>query len=414
MSNAPSVQRYRSVYLLASVWLIATTALHIWINAVIYPTGIYWLSYYFGNYQFGFVRRGLGGQIVALFPDEHYFTAAYTMLWASTAVWLIGLSVLMYVVWTSGMRSERKVMLALLIPVLPFAVSYGLYSPHPELFAMAALIALSIALTKVQTARARVLWSAGYGLLVAVLTFVHEGIPLALGLGAVLAIVVLPGGTGVGERRFCSALAVVPGLIALVVITLFGRRDVGQLLCQQVPHRMMENPYAIAESRELTLQYVLGQIESTSDYHDWICATVGATADEGPIAALRMVANFGFVPLLNSFIVGVLFFGVTMWAIGFVSDVPVTQMYAQLRDRMWLPALAALMVLPLFLAGLDWTRWWVLITADVAIVYLLYAVGRPEVDRPPTKRTVTVFVVLVVILAVVPTGATLHVGGASF
>lgn len=414
MSTSRTAQKYRPVYLLVSVWLVVTTALHIWINASVYPTAIYWLSYYFGNYEFGFVRRGLGGELIAQFPDQHYFTVAYTIVWASTAIWFVGLCALMYVIWTSGMRSERKVMLALLIPVLPFAVSYGLYSPHPELFAMTALIAFSIALTRVRTARARVLWSTGYGLLVAVLTLVHEGIPLALGLGAVLAIAVLPSGTGAGERRICSALAVVPGLIGLVVISLFGRRDLGQLLCRQVPHRTMENPYAVANPPELTLKYVLGQIESTSDYQEWICAKMAGTADAGPVEALRMVADFGFVPLLNSFIAGLLFFGVSLWAIGYISGVPVKLLWAQLSDRYWLPVLAASLQLPLFLTGFDWTRWFVLITADVAIVYMLYAIDRPEVDRPPTRRTMTVFVVLVVIFAVVPTGATLHVGGASF
>lgn len=413
MTVPASATRSRTVYALIAGWLAVTTAVHIWINAVLYPTAIYWISYYSPNYDHGFVRRGLGGELIAMFPAEHYFTVAHTIVWASSLIWLGALAVLMYVIVTTGAGSARNIMLALLIPVLPFAVSYGLYSPHPELFAMSALIAFSIALTRVRTPRGRLLWSAGYGVMIAVLTFAHEGIPMALSLGAVLAIVVLAGDAPAGARRVCSALAVLPGVIALIVVTLFGRRDVAHLLCENVPHRMLENPYAIMHSPELVLQYMLGRIESQSDYHDWVCKNAG-THDAGPVDGMKMVLEFGFVPLLNSFIAGLLFFAITVWAIGYLSGVPFSEFRRELRGKRLLPLLSALMVLPLFLAGVDWTRWWVLITANIAIVYLLYVIGRPEVHRPPARRAVPVLVILVVVLAVIPTGAALHVGGPNF
>lgn len=92
-------------------------------------------------------------------------------------------------------------MLALAIPVLPFALSYALYSPHPELFGMSALLAYILGLTRCQTLRATAYLSATYGSVTAVLALLHEAIPLQMALGAVLAIVGQVQGRGVRRRR---------------------------------------------------------------------------------------------------------------------------------------------------------------------------------------------------------------------
>lgn len=62
------------------------------------------------------------------------------------------------------------------------------------------------------------------------------------------------------------------------------------------------------------------------------------------------------------------------------------------------------LMLPVFLTGVDWIRWWVIISFDLSVVFLLYAATQPEVDRAPTRRTLTVFAVGVILLAVVPVG----------
>jgi transposase len=56
--------------------------------------------------------------------------------------------------------------------------------------------------------------SALYGSVTAVLTFVHEAIPLEFALGAVLAELVLASGAGRAVQRTCILLTVVPGLAA--------------------------------------------------------------------------------------------------------------------------------------------------------------------------------------------------------
>jgi hypothetical protein len=42
-------------------------------------------------YTFGFVRRGLAGEFVNLFPTDGYFTTVEILRWASTAVYLTSL-----------------------------------------------------------------------------------------------------------------------------------------------------------------------------------------------------------------------------------------------------------------------------------------------------------------------------------
>jgi hypothetical protein len=308
-------------------------------------------------------------------------------------------------------------MVALLLPVMPFAASYALYSPHPELLAMAALVAFAFALTRYRTQRARLALSTAYGIDIAILAFMHEAIPLALGLGGALAVAVLAGDAAPRARRIYTSLAVLPGLFSIAVIAIFGRRDVASQLCTELPHRGMENPYAASETPQKAIEYVLGHLESRTDFHDWDCSYIGIL-DTGPVDGMRSVANFGFVPLLNSFIGGFILFVLTLWAIGYLSGVSVRTLYIEFRLKfrlkLTLPALALCLTFPLFITGVDWTRWWILITADVAAVYILYVIRRPEAYRPPSGRTVAVFVGLVLVLSVIPTGAALHIGGPNF
>jgi hypothetical protein len=105
------------------------TIVHLSIVTSVFSNAVLFLSYYVVNYRFGFVRRGLAGELISLFPDKQYFTAAYLVLWASITVWLVAL---MWLSVSTGARSERRITLALVVPVLPFAFSYAAYNPHPD------------------------------------------------------------------------------------------------------------------------------------------------------------------------------------------------------------------------------------------------------------------------------------------
>jgi hypothetical protein len=394
--------------------MLGAAALHLAVVLVLYPSEIYWLSYYVNNYEFGFVRRGLGGQLVRMVPEAHYFVAAYTLMWAPVVIWFLTLAVLLRQILAHGVRSNRRVMLALLFPVLPFAFSYAVYTPRPELLAMSALVAFGIVLRGIDSGRRLLRLSATYGAVIAVLAFAHEGIPLMLALGAVLAIIVLPKPVTPRIRRLALALAVGPGLVASLAIGLVARRDVAGRLCELIPRRQIDDPYAASSNLNDYWAYLTGKLESTTDFHDWSCQFGTALIDKSVTDGLRDVATFGFGPLFASTVVGIIYLAATIWAVQRFSGVSFRDFTAPLRGNLAYLGLAAALLVPVFMSGVDWTRWWVLITFDIALVYTLYTVQRPELDEQPPRGTLRVFLVVLAVLCVLPTGAALHVGGENF
>lgn len=402
--------QHRVAHVVVAGWTAAWAVVHLYVVTVGFSNALFWLTYYVPNYRFGFVRRGLGGQIISWLPESYYFAAARTLLWTSTVLWLVSLAVLMWRVKSAGASCERRTMLILAIPVLPFGLSYALYSPHPELFGMAALLAFAAGLTRCRTPRARTVLSAAYGGAIAVLALAHEAIPLQLALGAMLAIVALPDGATRAGTRVCAALAVGPGLVATALVAAFGHREVSAKLCAQLPHGKLDNPWAVVKTPGAAIDYLFGRIENTSDFHDWVCENALPILDADTTAAMHLVASYGAVRLLGSFTLGLLFFLGTMWAICYICAVPIQVLSGAARSNTVLVATAAALYVPIFATGVDWTRWWIIITADVAIVYIVCAGARPEIERAPSHRTVTVFVCAVMALAVLPLGAANNVG----
>lgn len=398
------------VYVLVSTWLVVWGIWHVYFVEAVFPNAILWLHYYAASYEFGFVRRGLGGELIRMLTGDHFFAGAYTVLWTSITVWLIALAVVVWLILSTGYRSERRIMLALLVPVLPFAFSYAIYNPHPELFGMTALVAFSIFLTRAHTSRTRVILSTLYGLTMAVLALIHEAIPLEFALGAVLAIIVLSKNATGATRRICTALAIGPGTVSVLLLAVVGRRDIADQLCAHIPHGMVENPWAVATTPQRVLDYIFGRVESHADYHDWVCEHVTPWFNLDWITSAKLVAVVGFRALFGAFLLGLLFFVATTSMIRYVSAVPVRTFFAELRGNLALPVLASALLVPLFITAVDWTRWWVMITLDVAIVYILYAIDRPEIEQPPSRRNVQVFVCVVLVLAVIPTGSANNIG----
>ena len=104
-----------------------------WVACVIaYDPPIFYFSHYSVDYTLGFVRRGLGGEILDLFPADLYFTVQWTLRWLVSTVFIIGLAAVAWKVALRFGRSERRLMLALLIPVLPFGFARAVFLPLPE------------------------------------------------------------------------------------------------------------------------------------------------------------------------------------------------------------------------------------------------------------------------------------------
>lgn len=84
---------------------------------------------------------------------------------------------------------------------------------------------------------------------------------------------------------------------------------------------------------------------------------------------------------------------------------------AALHGRMTWVTAGLLLVVPVFLTGYDWTRWLTIVAFDIAIVFLLFASRRAEIDQAPTPRTLRLFIVLVIAFALIPVGAVPGFGG---
>jgi hypothetical protein len=375
----------------------------------IVPLDVYWMSYYAVDYTFGFVRRGLAGELVGLVPG-HYFTVTLGLRWLSTAIYLCGLALIAGVVLFGGRRSERRLMVGILIPLLPFGIPFAAYSARPDLFGAAALALFTVVLAFARSRSIALAWCTTYGVVIAALTLVHEAIGLQFALGAVLAIVVLGGALGTARRRGVL-LAVMPGAFTAVAVAAFGKHDVASQLCSAVPHHTMPNPLASITSFPTLAQYVFGGQPSQTDYHDWVCRNVMPIYDYGIVDAMRIVGHIGVLGLTMSLIFGAVAFAGTMYGISTLSGVPLRAFVDEVRGRIAWVVAGLLLVVPVFLTGFDWTRWLVVLSFDVAIVYMVFAARRAEIEQPPSPRALRLFVCLVIILALIPVGTVPGFGG---
>jgi hypothetical protein len=118
--------------------------------------------------------------------------------------------------------------------------------------------------------------------------------------------------------------------------------------------------------------------------------------DYGVVDAMRIVANIGVIGLTVSLVLGVAAFAATMNGISGVSGVPLRAFVDELRGSMaWVAAGLVLII----------------VSFDVAIVYIVFAARRPEIDRPPTSNRLRLFLFLVIVLALIPIGTVPGFGG---
>ncbi len=106
---------------------------------------------------------------------------------------------------------------------------------------------------------------------------------------------------------------------------------------------------------------------------------------------LPLQSVVGFRALFGAFLSGLLFFIATTSMIISLANYGQNLLCRTLRGNLALPVLASTLLISAVHHHVDWTRWWVMITLDVAIVYILYAVDRPEIEQY-TSRNVQVFV----------------------
>lgn len=405
-TNHPARQRlYFGIAAAIAAWAAAV----LWFAIKVVPLDVYWISYYSADYAHGFVRRGLAGELAGLVPG-HYFAVTLSLRWLSTAAYLCGLATVAGVVLFGRQRSGRRLMVAVLIPLLPFGVPFAAFSARPDLFGGAALALFSSALAFTSSRAVAIWWCAGFGAAIGALTLVHEAIGLQFVLGAVLAIVVL-GGALQTAQRLGMLLAVLPGVVTSAVVAAFGRHDVGSQLCARVPHHPMPNPLAGVTSASTLMDALIEGKPPQTDYHDWVCRNVMPSYDNGIVDAIRSVGHIGILGLAASFLFGVAAVAVTLYGLSAIAGVPLRAFVEALRGHTAWVVVGVLSIVPVFLTGFDWTRWLTVIGFDVAIVFLLFAARRPEIEQPPAPKTLRLFSVLAIAFALIPVGAVPGFGG---
>jgi hypothetical protein len=386
-------------YAIAGLLLLLWASVLTVIALTVVPDG-YWFSYYAVDYTVGFIRRGLAGELVGLMPGDDYFGSLRILRWFPTVIFVLGLAVVARTVAVRSGRSERRLMMALLIPLLPFGFAFALFSARPDLFGATALAGFAVALKLADRDRSTLIASAVYGGITAVLTLTHEAIPFLYSLGVLVALAVLARQRSENTLRLSAALAIGPGLVTALAVAFIGRRGMSAQLCELVPHGPMNHPLA----GEPSLGELLRGFRFNVDYHDWLCRNILPLYDQTFTDGARFVASIGVVALSASAAFGIALFAVTILAISHVSGVPFSRMRSLLRNRIVWVLIGFALILPIFMTGVDWIRWWVMITFDIGIVFLLFASSEHESDLPPTRRIRIVFACGAILLAVLPLG----------
>lgn len=397
-STTVSTDRKR-LYVVFAVLLVLWAAVILFLAVAVIPDA-YWYSYYAVDYTVGFVRRGLAGELIHLVPADDYFTQQRVGRWLSSAVFVVSLALLAWWLAVKSGRSERRLQLAFLVAVLPFGFALGMLSGGTTLFGSLPLVVFAIALTKASSDRFVYVASAVYGVVTAVATLVHEAIPFLFGLGVILALMVLTNQLDRGALWISCALALGPGLVTALVVAVLGRHGVSSELCALVPHGQVNNPLA----GHPTPGQLLSGFHYYDDYHDWACRNITPFYDRNFVAGLRYVGRLGVAGMIVNTLFGAAIAAITTLLIGWVSGVPFAKVAGLLRRRWLLVLFGFCLVLPVFMTGVDWVRWWVMITFDIGVVYLLYASSQPVVDTPPTAFSRRIFVLTMVVLALIPVG----------
>jgi hypothetical protein len=392
-------QRRKRLYTVVAVLLAVWAAALLTLNLTLIPD-TYWYSYYAVDYTVGFLRRGLAGELVGLLPGEDQFFEHRVGRWVSSGAFFVALATLAWWIAVRSGRSERRLQLALLLVVLPFGFAFGLLQAGSTLFGGTALILFGVSVARAKSDRSVLVTSAIFGAVSIVLVLIHEAIPLLFGLGVIAVLAVLA--NQLEQKAFWAscALALGPGLVTVVVVAVFGRHGVADELCALIPHAQVSNPLA----GKPTLGQLLSGFRYYDDYHDWACRNITPFYNRDLVDGIRYVGRLGVAGMIVNTVFGVGVVAIAILVIGLVSGVSPRRLLPMLRQRWLAVALGFCMTVPVFMTGVDWVRWWVSISLDIGLVYLLYVSRQPEVDSPPTRRSTRAFIVAVIALALVPVG----------
>jgi hypothetical protein len=223
---------------------------------------------------------------------------------------------------------------------------------------------------------------------------------LLIGLGVIAVLAVLANQLEKKALWASYTLALGPGLVTALVVAVFGKHGNADQLCALIPQAQVNNPLA----GKPTLGQLLSGFRYYDDYHDWACRNITPFYNRDLGDGIRYVGRLGAAGMIVNTAFGVGVLAITILAIKLVSGVSPSRVWELLRQRWVAVAFGLFLTVPVFMTGVDWVRWWVTISLDLGLVYLLFVSRQPQADAPPTRRTTRSFIVIVIALALMPVG----------
>lgn len=301
-------------------------------------------SYWVVNYSDGFVRRGLGGELLRQVFGEPVPMIAINLAAATTTVVPI-IAVVILVASLLRLGTSASVSMAAILAACPLVVDQLVVQRRPDQLGFAVLIALGFALV---FAHKPLRWSIGFGAAFAVVSLVHEGTFMyQAAFAALLAVALVPGRSG-----WIAGVAVAsPSAITVAISGLFGAASPNQ-----IEHLTSTAPAEL----QPRLDHFMGYM------------------GDSPADSVRGVLNLGLVSMAAMAAIGVVLLVIASYLVRRWVGLDLFHALAR-RDTMAI-AVGAIGVTAVvgvsMMTGRDWIRWacvfgssWLICTAFVVLAF---------------------------------------------
>jgi hypothetical protein len=344
-------------------------------------------SYYLVTYNHGFVRRGLLGEVLRLLFGTP--TRAEVDVTADLVVALAVGAVLVTCELLIRRRTTSSFAMAILLVASPFAIDFFIVDRRPDLIGVVLLVALGVALVRLE--EAGLPWLLGFGIAFAALVLVHEDVILIQVPWAMVLVAVATlrrgrtaDGHGAATTRVLAerlGALVAPSVVAIIAVLAYG------LPSGQKVARLEQDVSSFHLSGNTVFTYLPESIHAA-------VRLVGAIPTDGKVRTLAL----GLV--LVALQLG--------WVIAWVRP-HLGRAFAESGHRalgVGLGALVAAATVVLFGTGFDWVRWfadcgtsWLVVQAFVTLL----AAPEHALSAPPARVHLSHWLpALAVYLALVP------------
>jgi hypothetical protein len=179
------------------------------------------LSYWLVNYDFGFVRRGLGGEALQLLGGGTVTTPVmYAAVWSTSVVPVVALAGLVMLLIRHG--TTASIAVAVLIACSPWTFEPLWGYRRPDGYGLVALIGVALVLLRAERHR-RMLWLAVIGLAMGGLALVHEVSVAVWGIGGLVLVALAR--ESVRWRLLAAVALFWPAAVVVLLILTAGRAE---------------------------------------------------------------------------------------------------------------------------------------------------------------------------------------------